>query len=109
MPDTDELARQTARQVQGVIAEWEQILVGVSREKKLTEITERSQGGNELLKLISATGLKLERQVLLVSYEGNRNNSNHLDFVCELESFLMHARSVTNFAQFQAEKQKRAI
>ncbi len=50
-----------------------------------------------MLKLISATGLKLEKaKYYLHRMKETRNNPNHLDFVCELESFLMHARSVTN-------------
>lgn len=50
-----------------------------------------------MLKLISATDLKLVKaKYYLHRMKETRNNPNHLDFVCELESFLMHARSVTN-------------
>ncbi len=51
----------------------------------------------ELLKLISATDLKLEKaKYYLRRMKETQNNPNYLDFECELESFLMHAKSVTS-------------
>ena len=47
--------------------------------------------------LKSATGLKLEKaKYYLQRIKDTRNNPNPLDFACELESFLMHANSVTS-------------
>jgi len=61
----------------------------------------------ELLKLISATDLKLEKaKYYLRRMKETRNNPNYLDFVCELESFLMHARSVTNLPNSRQKDKK---
>ena len=50
-----------------------------------------------MLKLITATELKLQKaKYYLRRMKETKDNSYYLDFLCELESFLMHARSVTN-------------
>lgn len=60
-----------------------------------------------MLKLISATDLKLEKaKYYLRRMKETRNNPNYLDFVCELESFLMHARSVTNLPNSRQKDKK---
>jgi len=61
----------------------------------------------KLLKLISATGLKLEKaKYYLRRMKETRNNPDHLDFACELESFLMHANSVTNLPNSRRKDKK---
>lgn len=50
-----------------------------------------------MLKLITATELKLHKaKYYLRRMKETKDNSYYLDFLCELESFLMHARSITN-------------
>lgn len=50
-----------------------------------------------MVKVITATELKLlKAKYYLRRMKETKDNPYYLDFICELESFLMHAKSVTN-------------
>src|SRR5947209_1338709 len=50
-----------------------------------------------MLKLITATELKLQKaKYYMRRMKETKDNPYYLDFLCELETFLIHARSITN-------------